>query len=186
MSQFQAQFLSQWKAQPVCSVCHSVQGLDLSFFSHKTLSKRWSCFPSCWVRPSEWFGLNLASWKSLGFLCWTFWEKSSFALRSWQLSDNCCHQHCGISFFSLYFLDKYVQEKYEGRFVPSLRSCARCVNIKPLSYSYFRNLVVCGSSSCTLSIQKLLSKTMCCPLESWREKSWWIIHISTSIKWKLY
>lgn len=165
--------VSQSVEGTACLFCLSFRsGSWLVLFFSKALSKRWSCFPSCWVRPSEWFGLNLASWKSLGFLCWTFWEKSSFALRSWQLSDNYCHQHCGISFFSLYFLDKYVQEKYEGRFVPSLRSCARCVNIKPLSYSYFRNLVVCGSSSCTSSIRKLLSKTMCCPLESWREKSW--------------
>lgn len=158
MSQFQAQSLSQWKAQPVCSLCYSIQGLDLSFFSLKTLSKRWSCFPSCWVKPSEWFGLNLASWKSLGFLCWPFWEESSFAWRSWQHSDNCCHQHCGLSFFPLFFLDKYVQEKCEGKFVPSWRNCARCVNIKPLSCSYYSNLIVYGSSSCMSRIQKFYQR----------------------------
>lgn len=92
--------VSQSVEGTACLFCLSFRsGSWLVLFFSKALSKRWSCFPSCWVRPSEWFGLNLASWKSLGFLCWTFWEKSSFALRSWQLSDNCCHQHCGISFF---------------------------------------------------------------------------------------
>ena len=107
------------------SVSQSVEGTAgllfhsgswLILVSPKTWSKRWSCFPSGWVRPSEWFGLNLASWKSLGVLCWTSWENSSFPLRSQQLSDNCCHQHWAMSFFDFFFWASMCKRNTRGNF----------------------------------------------------------------------
>lgn len=89
----------------------------LTLLSPRTQSKKWSSFPSHWMKPSESFGLNLASWKWLGVLCWTFWELISLMKLAafWQLLSSAL-RNVFFFFFFLFFWASMCKRNMKGNF----------------------------------------------------------------------